>query len=269
MLGISAAAAALAAAGSARWCWWKERRGGLPVLAFRKIGEPPAGSRLKDSWLPPEKFRARLSGLLAGGYAPLFFSDLLAPGGGKKLPGRPVLLTFEGAYETTYLRAFPILRDLGVKANMLVTVDGIGKADLWKDPSEEPWINMADLEALREMRDSGLVEFGSLGMTHADLEKLPPGDAFWEMAESRRRLEKTLDREIRAFAYPGGAGAYSPEIRTLAVRAGYELDFSSRQGKAAWPRDGEPGPLDRIMVRRSDTALDLRLQLSRGVSRLF
>jgi peptidoglycan/xylan/chitin deacetylase (PgdA/CDA1 family) len=267
--GIPACAVFLAAAlGSARWTWWRKTASGLPVLAYNKVGTPPAGSRLKDSWVPPEKFRLQIAWLLGGGYSPVFFSELLkAEKTGRELPGKPVLITFEGAYETNYSCAYRILRELGAKGNMFTAFNFIGKADLWRDTAEEPWINMATLEMLGEMRDSGVMEFGSHAMSHPDLSVMPPGDAFWEMAESKKQLEAALGVEISAFAYP--FGACSPAIRELALKAGYALDFGSKRGKAAWPGRGGAAPMDRLFVRRSDTKLDLALSLSRGGSRLF
>ena len=266
---ISGAVFSGAVLASARWTWWRGPVPGLPVLAYQKVGEPPAASILKSSWVAPEKFRAQVSWLLAHGYTPLLFSDLVKAGsGGKKIPEKAVLITFDGAYEDTYTRAYAILRELGAKGNVFAVFNAIGKADLWQDPAAEPWVSMATLEMLKEMRDSGLMEFGSYTMSHPRLEELPPEDAAWEMTESKKQLEAALDREICAFAYPYGSGARSPEMRALVLQAGYALDFSSDPGKAAWPRNREDGAMPRLTVRRGDSNLDLKLQLTRGAARL-
>ncbi len=267
LLGAACSGAVLA---SARWTWWRGRVPGLPVLAYQKVGEPPAASTLKSSWVAPDKFRAQISWLLAHGYKTLLFSDLIkARSGEKKLPEKAVLITFDGAFEDTYTHAYGILRELGARGNVFTVFNTIGKADLWQDPAAEPWVNMATLEMLKEMRDSGLIEFGSHTMNHPRLEELPPEDAAWELTESKKQLESALDREICAFAYPYGSGARSPEIRQRVIQAGYALDFGYEQGKATWPRDREDGALARITVRRCDNKLDLRLYLTRGASRLF
>jgi len=267
---IFAAAAILAAIlASARWTWWRKTVKGLPVLAYNRIGEPPAGSGARELWVSPEKFRIQISWLLAHGYSTLLFSDLLkARRHGKELPEKAVLITFEGAYKTTYTHAYPVLRELGVKGNIFTAFNFIGKADLWKDPGLEPWVDTATIEMLKEMRDSGLIEFGSLTMNHAVLTAIPAEDAAWEIAESKKQLETALGLEIRAFAYPGGAGASSPDIRAMARTAGYALDFGSGQGIAAWPHDGDE-PFSRLFIKRRDTNLDLMLHLTRGASSLF
>jgi peptidoglycan/xylan/chitin deacetylase (PgdA/CDA1 family) len=267
---ICGAALLCAALASARWTWWRSRAPGLPVLVYHNIGEPPAASTLTDLWISPQKFRAQISWLLARGYVPLLFSDLLkAQKNGKALPEKAVLITFDGAYEDTYTFAYRALHELGAKGNVFVAFNTIGKADLWQDPGTEPWINMATLDMLKEMRDSGLIEFGSHTMNHPDLAAIPPEDAAWELTESRKQLETALELEIRAFSYPYGSGAGSPEIRELVLKAGYTMDFGLKHGKARWPRGEDAGPIERMPVTRGDTTLDLNLFLTKGASRLI
>ncbi len=254
---------------SARWAWWRPRRPGLMALCYHKIGVPPAGSRLKDLWVSPERFRSHVKYLLDHGYATVTFSDLKkAHEGRKKLPEKAVLITFDDGYENNYLHAWPILKELGAKGNIFVVYNTIGKANLWHDPSSEPWVKMATLAQLREMQDSGVMEYGSHTMDHPHLPRLKLEDAAWQMAESKRQLESVFGREMCAFAYPYGEGAYHPEIRAKALEAGYLFDFSFRQGKTAWPWDREAGPIDRLFIRGGDNNWDLALHLTRGDSRL-
>ena len=267
---IAVAAFCAAAAASARWTWWRRAVRGLPVLVYHKIGVPPAGSRLKDLWVSPENFRAQVAWLLAHGYTTVLFSDVMkAHRHNKHLPAKAVLITFDDGYENNYVHAYKILRELGAKGNIFVVFNTIGKANLWHNPAAEPWVNMAGIDMLREMQDSGVIEFGSHTMNHPNLEKIPLGDAAWEMAESKKQLENALGKEMFAFAYPYGAGAYAPAVRELALKAGYLLDFSFKQGKTPWPWRRADGPIDRLFIRRGDNNLDLLLHLTRGDSRLF
>jgi len=259
-----------AAAASARWTWWCRAVGGLPVLVYHKIGAPPAGSQLKDLWVSPEKFRAQVAWLLAHGYTTVLFSDVMkAHKNNKPLPAKAVLITFDDGYENNYAHAYKILRELGAKGNIFVVFNTIGKANLWHNPATESWVNMAGIEMLKEMQDSGVIEFGSHTMNHPNLGKIPLEDAAWELTESKKQLEGALGKEMCAFAYPYGAGAYAPAVRELALAAGYVLDFSFTQGKTPWPWRREAGPIDRLFIKRGDNNLDLMLHLTRGASRLF
>ncbi|MBI5744285.1 MAG: polysaccharide deacetylase family protein [Elusimicrobia bacterium] len=266
---LIAAIAFILLGASARWAWWRARVPGLKVLCYHKIGVPPPGSRLKELWVSPARFRAQVKYLLDHGYTTILFSDLKKAHDGKKqLPEKAVLITFDDGYENNYLHAWPILKELGAKGNIFVVHGTIGKANLWHNPASEPWVKMATLAQLREMQDSGVMEYGSHTLNHPHLSALKLEDAAWEMAESKRQLESAFGREMCAFAYPYGDGAYSPEIRAKALEAGYLFDFSFRQGKTPWPWAREAGPIDRLFIRGGDNNWDLALQLTRGESRL-
>lgn len=256
-------------AASARWTWWRSPKPGLKVLCYHKVGVPPRGSKLGELWVSPGKFRAQVKYLLDNGYTTLLFSDLkkLADSGAA-LPGKAVLITFDDGYENNYLYAWPVLKELGAKANIFVVFNTIGKVNLWHGTASEPWINMATLEQLREMQDSGVIEYGSHTMNHPRLSRLEAGDAAWEIAESRRQLGAALGRELCAFAYPYGDGAGAPALREKVSEAGYAFDFSFRQGITPWPWDRKSSALDRLYIRGGDNNWDLALQLSRGASRL-
>lgn len=259
----------VALAVSARWTWWRPKAPGLRVLCYHKIGDPPKGSRLKDLWVSTAKFRSQVKYLLDHGYTTILFSDLQkAYKGEAPLPEKAVLITFDDGYENNYLNAWPVLRELGAKGNIYVVFNTIGKVNSWHNPASEPWVNMATLAQLKEMQASGVIEFGSHTMNHPHLSQLKPGDAAWEIAESKRQLEAAFGREMCAFAYPYGDGAYVPEIRKMALDAGYLFDFSFRQGKTPWPWDRANVTIDRLFIRGGDNNWDLALQLERGASRL-
>ena len=254
---------------SARWTWWRPAKPGLKALCYHKVGVPPRGSKLGDLWVSPAKFRAQMKCLLDNGYTTLFFSDLKKlHDSGAELPEKAVLVTFDDGYENNYLHAWPILRELGLKANIFVVFNTMGKVNLWHAPASEAWVNMATLEQLKEMQASGVIEYGSHTMNHPHLSALKPEDAAWEIAESKRQLEAAFGREMCAFAYPYGDGAYAPPIREKVLEAGYTFDFSFRQGKTAWPWDRKNSTLDRLYIRGGDNNWDLALQLDRGASRL-
>ena len=254
---------------NARWTGWRKKRPGLAVLCYHKIGIPPAGSKLTQLWVSPEKFRRQVKYLLDNGYKTLLFSELLKAWKGETgLPEKALLITFDDGYENNYTAAWPILKELGAKGNIFVVFNTIGRVNIWHNPSREPWINMATAEMLLEMKESGIIEFGSHTMNHPHLGALEPENAVWEMRESKRQLEAMLGGEVCAFAYPYGDGAFLPAVRAAALEAGYSLDFSFAQGKTPWPWDRQKGPLDRLFVKGDENNLDLALHLSRGASRL-
>ena len=127
----------LAAAGlSARWNWWRPAADGLPVLMYHKIGRPPRGSRLAKLWVSPDRFRWQLRYLERHGYTAVTFSDLVADlRGSRTLPDKPVLITFDDGYQDNYHSAYPILRELDMKANVFLVFEGVDRHNRWHDPA--------------------------------------------------------------------------------------------------------------------------------------
>jgi peptidoglycan/xylan/chitin deacetylase (PgdA/CDA1 family) len=88
------------------------------------------------------------------GFTCLLPSDLVKIRAGEmQMPDRPVMITFDDGYNSTYGLAFPILKETGMKAAVaLVTCvsvesDYAGWGMSWR--------------MIREMQASGLIEFGS------------------------------------------------------------------------------------------------------------
>lgn len=265
-LGLGAAAAVGA---SCRWNWWRlPVRGGLPVLTYHKVGDYPAGSRLKPLWVTERQFRSQMERLKALGYTSLTFSQLRDIDDGKSpMPEKPVLVTFDDGYANNYELAYPILRSLGMKGNIFLVHDTLEGKNAWHNPATEPQIAMLTWSQAREMQDSGVVELGSHTLSHRNLTQIPLSEARRELVESKAKLEQKLGREMVGFAYPYGAGAFHPDVRRAAREAGYRYDFAFRRGMTRWPWKPEDGPILRVYVRGDDDALDFRLNLTRGRAR--
>lgn len=269
MIAELAALGAVAAGASARWNWWRPVvAGGLPTLMYHKIGDAPPGSRLKKLWVTAEDFRRQLAYLRDHGYTAVDFRDWRdAEKGVKPLPSKPVLITFDDGYMNNYELAYPILREFGMKGAVFLVYETMEKHNGWHDPATEPWLRMLSWAQVREMQDSGVVEFGSHTMRHRNLDAIPLEDARWELVESKKRLEDKLGREMLGFAYPYGAGAYNPAVRRAALEAGYRFDFSVKQGISLLPWDREKEAVRRLLVRGDDTMYDFHLNMTRGRAR--
>ncbi len=266
---IAALAGAAAVGASARWNWWRPAvSDGIPTLMYHKIGAPPPGSKLKKLWVSPEEFRRQLAYLKENGYAAISFSDWRdAEKGIKPLPEKPVLITFDDGYMNNYELAYPILREFGMKGCVFLVYETMDKHNAWHDPASEPWMKMLTWAQIKEMQDSGVIEFGSHTMRHRNLAETPLDEVRWELTESKRRLEEKLGREVVAFAYPYGSGAYKPEIRAAALQAGYRFDFSIKQGITRLPWNREREAIRRLLVRGDDNMFDFHLNMTRGRAR--
>ena len=259
--------AALAALGvSARWNWWRPRAGGLPILMYHKIGDPPAGSRLGKLWVSTDMFRRQMAYLKKNGYRPMTFFDLAAlVDKVQPVPENAVVITFDDGYRNNHEAAFPILKEFGFKAVIYLVVNALDKGDnFWHDPASEVRIPMLTWDQVKEMRDYG-IEFGSHTMNHPRLANLTPERVQEELVESRKVLTEKLGYAPIAFANPYGNAADEPLVRNAVRDAGYRWAVSVHLGKADLHK--EPYCLRRLFVRGDDFMYDFHLNMTRGKAR--
>jgi peptidoglycan/xylan/chitin deacetylase (PgdA/CDA1 family) len=90
---------------------------------------------------------------------------------------------------------------------------------------------MADVDDLREMVASGLVDIGSHTKTHPILSMDNKKDAWEEIAGSRQDLQNLLGIEVSTFCFPNGhSGDYLNEHVEMVSRAGYSCATASDYG---------------------------------------
>ncbi len=116
---------------------WLERVGPWPahrvvVLTYHRVDEPGVDGR--DDRLisaTPAQFEVQMAHL-ARGYAPVSIDDVLAArDGGRPLPARAVLVTFDDGCEDFEHHAWPVLARHGVPATVFVPTAFVGRPDRW------------------------------------------------------------------------------------------------------------------------------------------
>jgi hypothetical protein len=93
------------------------------------------------------------------------------------LAGR-ITITFDDGFRTTYDNAYPILKELGIKAN--VAVNG--------DPVDGEWPDYMTMDQLKELQGQGW-GFVSHSLSHRDLTTLSDADLEHEVRDSKLWLE--------------------------------------------------------------------------------
>lgn len=263
-------AAGAAVAASARWNWWRRKADGLPVLMYHKIGDHSADAKLKFLWVSTREFAGHLEYLKRHGYTSLVFSEMRDIELGRRAkPAKPVLITFDDGFANNYELAYPLLKRMGMKGNIFLVYDRIGGEGRWDGQMETSHpVPMLTWAQIREMRDAGIVEFGSHTLAHRNLIKATPEEARWELTESKKKLEQSLDREVLGFAYPWGEGADQPAVRQLVREAGYRYDFGTKPGISAFPSNSNGETFRRLDIRRGMSRLDFHLHVTRGRARV-
>ena len=118
------------------------------------------------------------------------------------LPGKPILLTFDGGYLDFFNCAFPLLKRFDFTATVFLVTESIGKTNSWEKADSEQ-VQLMGWPEIRQLRDAG-IEIGSMSATYQPLTGLSPTEIVREGAKSRVILERGLGKPVKCFAYPYG-----------------------------------------------------------------
>jgi peptidoglycan/xylan/chitin deacetylase (PgdA/CDA1 family) len=140
------------------------------------------------------------------------------------LPPKTIAITFDDGFKEVYTQAFPVLKKYNIPAAMFIIIDAVGR------PGRLTW------GQIKEMRDSGLITFGSHTFNHRDLVRKIKSDTERkrQIADSKRILEQKLERPVTMFSYP--AGLFNSRVRQMVIDAGYKLAVATIPGKD-YPND--------------------------------
>jgi peptidoglycan/xylan/chitin deacetylase (PgdA/CDA1 family) len=214
----------------------------VPILMYHHIAPAPAGARTPALWVSPAAFGAQVRGLRRAGYRAVTLGRVWnAWHGGKKLPRRPVVLSFDDGYADQVAAALPVLQRARWPGVLNLALNFLP--------------DMGGKPAVRRLLDAGW-ELDSHSLTHVDLRKVGHARLRDEVAGSRARIHSLFGVTPRFFCYPFGhlSGPVGQAVR----RAGYLAATTTRAGYAT-PR--RPLNLPRIQVSRGKTAADLLARL--------
>lgn len=218
----------------------------LVSLLYHSVQDRPPG------WIAPftvsrRAFTAQLDAVVASGRVPVTARQVVAAArGGRALPERPVLITFDDGFADFADFALPALRERGLPPALFVTTGMLA-------PATATVLPRADMLTLQQVRglDAAGVEIGAHAHTHAQLDTLARTVLAAELAVPKRILEAALGHPVTTFAYPHGYS--SRMVRDLTRQAGYEGAFAVREAFSS-PLD-DPYRLARLTVR-ADTTRD-------------
>jgi peptidoglycan/xylan/chitin deacetylase (PgdA/CDA1 family) len=165
---------------------------------------------------------------------------------GSDWPADAVMLTFDDALECVYTCAFPILRASGVPFSVFVPTAHVGGVfPLFNDR-----LPVLSWPQVKHLSDSGLVDFGSHGVSHRPLPELGPDQVHEELEQSRLKIEAAVERPCRAFCYP--QSRVDKLSQKIIASCGYECAF----GAAGLTRAGTP----MYRLRRFQVERDMSLE---------
>jgi peptidoglycan/xylan/chitin deacetylase (PgdA/CDA1 family) len=224
-----------------------------PGLGYHHIGPSRPGT-YRALTVSPEQFERQIRWLAGRGYVGIRPSDWLrARKENTELPAKPILITFDDAYEDTAEYALPILRRFGFGAAVFVVTERIGGTNTWDEAKGCGRLQLMTEEQIRYWSGEG-IEFGAHSRTHVDLTKLPASELMSEVAGSRDDLSALLGLPIVSFAYP--YGGHNQAVRDF-VAGHFDVAFSGEEGPNYV--SGDPYLLRRAFVSPDDSLIEFAL----------
>ena len=162
------------------------------------------------------EFEKQMDYLAAHNYSVISLSELLKVLRTGKLPPKPIAITIDDGYKSTYTLAYPVLKKYNFPATLFIYTNFIEK-----NSYSLTW------EEIREMTKNN-IEIGSHTLSHCNLLKYKKNENYEtylarvkkEIFLSKEILESKIERKTKYFAYP--YGTYSSTIKDLVIQAGYE-----------------------------------------------
>ena len=176
-----------------------------PVLLYHSVNDRP-GRTERPFAVSPATFAAHVEAAVASGRSTLGVTELADAVRRRRLPARPLAITFDDGYADN-LRAIEMLLARGLSATVYVTAGEVGAR------------NRLTPSQLTGLGSIPAVEIGSHSVRHPRLDEVSGAQLAEEVTGSKLRLEEIIGREVRSFAYPHGA--YDSRVRRAVMDAGY------------------------------------------------
>ncbi len=213
---------------------------GVPILYYHSVLPDAEVTTHNEVTISPEKLKEELMIVKELGYTTITISELTDYlNNNNPIPEKSIVITFDDGYTDNYVHAFPILKELNMKATIFMIASQVDSG-YYMSASQ-----------LKEMSDYG-IDIESHTDNHVYLDKLSYEKQLKELKDSKEKLEKILGKNVTSIAYP--YGNYNEDTKRAVIDAGYTLAFTTNKGLAK--RTNNKIELNRIYVS-SDYSLEL------------
>lgn len=172
------------------------REARVPILMYHYLSVPPPDAdRIRiDLSVSPAMFEQQLAYLKENGYTTLSLGDLYdALAGGRGLPAKPVILTFDDGYRDAYENALPLLKKYGMRATFFIVTDFIHAGH----PAYLTW------PMVQALNDAGM-SIENHTRSHADLRRRNDDFLVWQILGAIESIQAYTGKRPQFFCYPGG-----------------------------------------------------------------
>ncbi|HCA27482.1 MAG TPA: hypothetical protein DEP05_07580 [Betaproteobacteria bacterium] len=238
----------------------------VPVLMYHHVTPHPGLVTVS-----PRAFQVQMTSLARRGYTTLSadrFFDFLHHG--RDVPAKSVLITFDDGYLDNYVHAYPVLRELGLRATLFAVTGWIGngparpfgerdgaphcpnhracKAAIADGRADEAMLRWTEIET---MEASGAVEIHCHTHTHTRWDKTLADPIARrtalarDLTRSKEALRQRLGREERHLCWP--QGYFDDDYVAVAQQLGFEALYTTR--KHVNTRRTPPTDIGRIVTK--------------------
>ncbi|MFP4019918.1 MAG: polysaccharide deacetylase family protein [Candidatus Woesearchaeota archaeon] len=219
----------------------------VPILYYHRVNNLPSSI---DGSPNVDFFHHQIQLLYQRGYYFASLKELIKWCKGLiDLPKNSIAITFDDGYEDNYTNVFPILKKYNAKATIFLIYNYIGRTRYFSynrptpqkilaedyNPSTDLKHKYLNVNQIKEMFDSNLIDFGSHTLSHSSLVYCDINIAKEEIKGSKEALEKLLNIPIETFCYP--YGHYNNTIKKITRKAGYLGAFTTKKKKISKGED--------------------------------
>lgn len=215
---------------------------GIPILAYHTFEDDPKFPGINTT---PEIFKEQLTLLKEKGYTTITTEQLqLYQKGEITLPEKSLMITIDDGYESVYEEAYPILKELDMKATLFLITSHIQLGFRFDIP-------MLSWDQIKEMQNSSFIEIGnhthdlhwrgndnSEGYEAMTMNMTKDGDMITDeereqiiiddLKQAEHLIEKHVGTSPQGFAYP--YGVYDNIVEKAVKHAGYDVVHTTEQG---------------------------------------
>lgn len=184
----------------------------VPILMYHKIGAVTANAW----WVSTGVFERQLRALRNQGYSTVLPDDIVNHRkAGKRLPPKPVMITFDDGYRDSLALAEPLLKQYGFRAVVYLITDTV--AEIPERRRQYEGVDVLTWPEVKAMQQRGTFVFGGHGHRHQNLAVV--NDPYPDIQECYSQLRQHGIRQPFSFCYPHGE--YNARTIQAVKRAGF------------------------------------------------
>jgi len=211
----------------------------IPILMYHHLTYD--SEQWNSSNISPDQFKKEMLYLKALGYSTINFEDYIEfKENGKKLPNNPIIITFDDGYYSNYEYAYPILKELNMKATISIIGWSVGRE--YDKDNLTPISRHFSWKQAKEMYDSGLIDIQNHSYDlHSNsnykksADKLPTETQAQyvkrfkeDTLKTKKLIESNLKNKVIVYTYP--LGIYNDTTEKILKELGFKVSLTTENG---------------------------------------